>query len=70
LGISASPRGRANSYFLLEKALGEAKKVARDAKIDVYTFHKKTFSGCNQCYGCRKKGNCVIEDSFQDSAEL
>jgi len=69
LGISASPRGKANSYYLLQRALAEAKKVLKDAEIDVYTFDKKTFSGCIHCYGCRKKGNCVVEDDFQDLAQ-
>ena len=69
LGISASPRGKANSYYLLERALEEAKKVLVDAEIDVYTFQKKTFSGCIHCLGCRKKGNCVVQDDFQDLAE-
>jgi multimeric flavodoxin WrbA len=69
LGISASPRGKANSYYLLERALKEAKKVIKDAEIDVYTFQKKTFSGCIHCYGCRKKGDCVVQDDFQDLAE-
>jgi len=69
LGICASPRGRANSYYLLERALRQAKKVVKDAEIDVYTFEKKMFSGCIHCYGCRKKGNCVVEDDFQELAE-
>jgi multimeric flavodoxin WrbA len=69
LGISASPRGKANSYYLLGRALEEAKKVLRDAEIDVYTFEKKRFSGCIHCYGCRKKGTCVLKDDFQDLAE-
>lgn len=68
LGISASPRGKANSYYLLQRALAEAKKVLKDVEIDVYTFDKKTFSGCIHCYGCRKKGNCVVKDDFQDLA--
>jgi multimeric flavodoxin WrbA len=69
LGISASPRGKANSYYLLDKALAEAKKVLKDAKIDIYTFDKKIFSGCIHCYGCRKKGDCIIKDDFQDLAQ-
>jgi multimeric flavodoxin WrbA len=69
LGISASPRGKANSSYLLERALHRAKEVLKEAEIDVYTFDGKTFSGCTHCYGCRKKGNCVIQDDFQDLAE-
>ncbi len=69
LGISASPRGKANSSYLLERALARAKEVLKDAEIDVYTFYRKTFSGCTHCYGCRKKGNCVIQDDFQDLAK-
>ena len=69
LGISASPRGKANSYYLLERALERAREVLEDTEVDVYTFDKKTFSGCIHCYGCRKKGNCVVEDDFQDLAQ-
>lgn len=69
LGISASPRGKANSYYLLKKALEGTKKVIPDAEIDVYTFEKKVFSGCIHCYGCRKKGDCVLTDDFQDLSE-
>lgn len=71
LGISASPRGKANSYFLLTKALDAAREVAPDAQIDIYTFAKKEFAGCKHCYGCRKKGQegqCVIKDDFHDLA--
>jgi len=70
-GISASPRGKANSYFLLCRALDAALEVAPDAEVDVYTFAKKQFGGCVHCYGCRRKGHegqCVIEDDFQDLA--
>lgn len=69
LGISASPRGKANSYYLLERALERAREVLKDIEIDIYTFDKKTFSGCIHCYGCRKKGTCVVEDDFQDLAQ-
>lgn len=69
LGISASPRGKANSYYLLKRALAEAKKAVKDAEIYVYSFQKKTFSGCIHCYGCRRQDNCVIEDDFQDLAD-
>ena len=71
LGISASPRGKANSYFLLSRALDGAREVLPDAEIDTYTFAKKQFGGCVHCYGCRRKGHegrCVIEDDFQDLA--
>jgi multimeric flavodoxin WrbA len=71
LGISASPRGKGNSYFLLTKALDAARKVAQGIEVDIYTFAKKQFSGCIHCYACRKQrheGQCAIEDDFQDLA--
>jgi len=71
LGISASPRGKGNSYFLLTCALEAAREVAPDAQYDVYTFEKKKFAGCNHCYGCRREGHegqCVIQDDFQGLA--
>ena len=69
LGISASPRGKANSYYLLENALAGVKRMAKDSKIDIYTFEKKIFSGCIHCYGCLKEGSCIVKDDFQDLAE-
>jgi len=71
LGISASPRGKANSYYLLTRALDAAEEIITDAEVDSYVFAKKTFSGCIHCYGCRKKGNegiCVIKDDYHDLA--
>jgi multimeric flavodoxin WrbA len=71
LGISASPRGKGNSYFLLDLALQAAREVTPDAEIDIYSFSKKNFGGCLHCYGCRRKGHegtCVIEDDFHDLA--
>lgn len=73
LGISASPRGRANSYFLLTHALEAAKEVIPDAEVESYTFERKNFGGCNHCYGCRREGmegQCVIKDDFQNLASL
>jgi multimeric flavodoxin WrbA len=50
LGISASPRGKGNSYFLLDLALQAAREVTPDAEIDIYSFSKKNFGGCLHCY--------------------
>lgn len=68
LGISASPRGKANSYYLLEKALAGVNEVVPEATVDVYTFDQKHFSGCLHCRRCRETGSCVVLDDFQDLA--
>ena len=73
LGISASPRGKANSYYLLTQALEALSQSEPDTEIAVYDFKSKTFGGCIHCYGCRKKGHegqCIIKDDYQDLAEL
>ncbi len=73
LGISASPRGKANSFFLLSRSLDGARRITPDAEIDIYTFAKKNFGGCIHCYGCRREGHegqCVIQDDFQELAPM
>lgn len=55
LGISASPRGKANSYYLLTQAMQAVRESEPEAEITVYDFKNKTFGGCIHCYGCRKK---------------
>ncbi len=70
LGISASPRGKGNSYYLLRKALDEAHRAVPEAEIDIFHFGSKKFSGCVHCNGCLEKGTCVIQDDFQELASL
>ncbi|BEQ15936.1 flavodoxin family protein [Desulfoferula mesophila] len=73
LGISASPRGKANSYYLLTQAMQAVRESEPEAEITVYDFKNKTFGGCIHCYGCRKKGHegqCTIKDDYQELADL
>jgi len=69
LGISASPRGKGNSYYLLTIACRAAEEATQDVETEIYTFEKKNFAPCVHCYGCREDGQCVIRDDFQSLAE-
>ena len=68
LGISASPRGEGNSHFLLSVA-SRAAEAAQEVETEIYSFEKKDFAPCVHCYGCRRTGDCVVQDDFQDLAE-
>lgn len=68
LAISASPRVKGNSNFLLERAVYGAKETGKEnLGIELYSFHGKRFAACRQCYGCDKtQGECTIKDDFQE----
>jgi multimeric flavodoxin WrbA len=63
LGIYGSPRKGGNSDRLLDEAL----KAARAAGADVGVVYCRDFkiSGCLECGGCDKTGQCVVKDDMQ-----
>ena len=67
LGINGSSRLRGNSQFLLEQALDEVRMVA-SAYVDceVYGIATKSIAPCDSCYTCGKRGDCRIQDDFQE----
>lgn len=66
LGISASPR-KGNSLFLLNTAVKSAlKENPKYSESEIYTFIGKKMSPCLHCNACKIKGECIIEDDFQD----
>ena len=63
LGIYGSPRKGGNSDQLLDKALEGARSVGAETK-GVYARDLK-MSGCLECGGCDKTGQCVVQDDMQ-----
>lgn len=66
LGISASPR-KANSYYMLEKALEKYRDSQSDVNIEVYSFQGKKILPCTSCYRCweeNSNGRCILNDDF------
>jgi multimeric flavodoxin WrbA len=64
LGIYGSPRKGGNSDLILDSALGGAQERGTEVKrIYVRDLH---MSGCVECGGCEKTGQCVVKDDMQD----
>lgn len=63
LGIYGSPRKGGNSDRLLDEAL----KGARESGADVRSIFCRDLkiSGCIECGGCDKTGECVVKDDMQ-----
>jgi multimeric flavodoxin WrbA len=64
LGIYGSPREGGNSDLLLDKALEGAAAAGADVE-KVYVRNLK-ISGCQECGGCDKTGQCVILDEMKN----
>ncbi|MBW2618331.1 MAG: flavodoxin family protein [Deltaproteobacteria bacterium] len=66
LGISASPRKKGNSQFLLERALAAAEEaIPGGVESEMQSLAGKKISYCLSCFKCLEKGDCIIEDDFQ-----
>ena len=63
LGIYTSPRKGGNSDLLLDQALEGAQ--AAGAQIERIYCRKLKISGCLECGGCDKTGECVVKDDMQ-----
>jgi multimeric flavodoxin WrbA len=64
LGLSCSPRKKANTVILLEQALQGARQEG--AETELYSIAGKTIEPCNACGGCRKTAECTIKDDMQE----
>jgi len=67
LGICGSPRREGNTAVLLEEALKGAQESG--AEVETIFLRDKSISPCLEIYGCKKDGQCVIKDDFQEVAE-
>lgn len=63
LGIYGSPRKGGNTDQLLDKALEGAQSTG--AEIAKVYARKLEMSGCIECGGCDKTGECVVKDDMQ-----
>ncbi|MBW2059491.1 MAG: flavodoxin family protein [Deltaproteobacteria bacterium] len=66
LGVCGSPRRGGNSSLLLEEALRGAQRAG--AAVENLLLSEKTMSPCLEIYGCKRDGECVIKDDFQEVA--
>jgi len=63
LGIYGSPRKDGNSDKLLDEALKGAKSAG--AQVSAVYCRDLKMSGCVECGGCDKTGQCVVNDDMQ-----
>lgn len=63
LGIFGSPRQGGNSDLLLDKVLEGAGSAG--AEIEKVYVRDIKISGCQECGGCDKTGECVISDDME-----
>ncbi len=64
LGIYGSPRKGGNSDTLLDKALEGA--ASAGAETRTLRAASLKMSGCLECGGCDKTGECVVKDAMQE----
>jgi multimeric flavodoxin WrbA len=64
LGIYGSPRNGGNTDTLLDSTL----EGARAAGAVVHTVYARdlVMSGCRECGGCDKTGECIVHDDMQN----
>lgn len=63
LGIYGSPRKKGNTDQLLDRALEGAEAAGAEA-TRIYA-RELQMSGCIECGGCDKTGQCVVKDDMQ-----
>jgi len=64
VAIYGSPRRNGNTAMLLKKAVEGARDAG--AKVDEIYLRDYKISPCLEIYGCKKDGECVLKDDFQD----
>jgi multimeric flavodoxin WrbA len=64
IAIYGSPRKDGNSAALLKQAVAGARREG--AHVEEIFLRDYKISPCLEIYGCRKTGDCVIRDDFQE----
>ena len=62
--VYGSPRRQGNTATLLKRAVEGA--AAAGASVDEIVLRDYKISPCLEIYGCKKAGECVIKDDFQE----
>ena len=69
IGVSASPRKKQSTYYLLEQCLAEIVATSQQADSEIVVEHialgPLAINGCIACGGCQKGVLCTQEDDFQ-----
>lgn len=63
LGVACSPRKHSNTEILINEALAGAREAG--AETEHISLVGKEIKPCDDCDGCIKTGECVIEDDMQ-----
>ncbi len=61
--VFGSPRRNGNTAGLLKSAVAGAQQAG--AEVDEIILRDYKISPCQEIYGCKKNGECAIEDDFQ-----
>ncbi|WP_026895893.1 flavodoxin family protein [Clostridiisalibacter paucivorans] len=64
IGICGSPREKGNTEFFIQTTLDKLNN--NGVETELIRLKGKNISGCNGCYRCVEKKECVIEDDFQE----
>lgn len=62
--IYGSPRRQGNTATLMKRAVAGAEEAG--AAVDEIVLRDYKISPCLEIYGCKKGGECVIKDDFQE----
>lgn len=63
VAVYGSPRRKGNTSALLKKAVEGARDAG--AEVDEIVLRDYKISPCLEIYGCKKDGECAIQDDFQ-----
>ena len=67
VALYGSPRRKGNTSLLLQEAVRGAREAG--AEVEEIVLRDLKISPCLEIYGCKKTGQCVIEDDFHDVLE-
>ena len=71
LAVSASPRKKGNSQFLLDTVLEYTKTLKFEVDIKRISLSDRKVEPCIGCLACYKNGGrCVLKDGFEDVRQL
>ncbi len=70
LFINASPRGRSNSQWMIDRAVEGAQSVG-NIEVELFNFRAKKMAPCAGCVEyCHQWKHCIHEDDFEKLSEM